>query len=347
MLARAVGTLRVGARRSVGSSAAQSLVVASGLCVALCGASENEARAISAQATREQLRNIAAAELGRHLRTTDVRTVHAPFDDQDALTEAVRDTLLLSSQDPGILLVTAPSGAGKTTRLRHVCQSLANNGDIRGALFVDFAQTPKDADVRASFWDKLDADGSFDLSDILPEDSAVTVVVLDNVDVPADQDGVLRLVEELVIESTRKKFVLVATTRSDEGARRILKSGLNVRALGSGHTLVHGDPSSSPPPRRTWQSRGLKWSRADCDRLLSAFERQWDFSLAAEAREALLDLAQQAGTPEFVQLACARIGADGVAQAGELAAYVRRNFAQHALDSEAQWDRLAESASPP
>jgi hypothetical protein len=233
-----------------------------------------------------------------------------PFDSSDALTAALRATLTSKYCRPGVIVVAAPKGAGKTSRVRQVCHDLVDENAIRGAVLLDFSKGV-DVNARIHFWTKFglgDNPLMLDIYDVIPRptnaasSNAGVIIILDNID-SADSPSMLDLCQELMMASARgghTPFYVVATCRDPVTASRVLNlnGGEKTRALWYGLTLVNGDPNA---PSNSWAHRGLKWKKDDCERLVSAFEEREYHRLPDLVRDKLLDLAALAGTPRFIR----------------------------------------------
>jgi hypothetical protein len=163
---------------------------------------------------------------------TDVRQVYDPFDTADALTASLRAELTSPVFNPGVLVVAAPRGAGKTTRALQVCRDLVDEKAIVGAVLVDFAEDHQD--VRRHFLGKfgirstLDA---LDIYDLMPQSaagpSARVVIILDNVDMveEGNRAAMQTLCRELMMASARTghtKFSVIATCKDHKVAQMLL-----------------------------------------------------------------------------------------------------------------------------
>ncbi len=235
---------------------------------------------------------------------------YSPFDTKDALTRALRATLNAKDFQPGVIVIAAPLGAGKTGRVRQVCHDLVEEKAIRGAVLVDFAKTQPLVNANHHFWSKFGLTSNphnLHIYDVMPPpavagSSARVVIILDNVDF-ADPDSMLTLCKELMMASAASghtQFLVVATCKDPVRAQMILNlnGGEKTRALGYGETLVNGNPNT---PADSWAHSGLKWKKADCERLVSAFESREKHRLPEAVREKLLDLAAKASTPRFIR----------------------------------------------
>ena len=282
---------------------------------------------------------------------------YKPFITNDALTDALRSTLSNEVFKPGVIVVAAPKGAGKTTRIRQVCYDLAKAGKVRGAVYVNFATK---ANVFAHFWHSVAgiSDPKHTVNSIFAvipphkgSSSKMVVLILDNVD-DVNQEDLRGLCNELMIASASMpdvaKFLVVVTCSMPDVAAGLLQlnGGEKVRALGFGATLVYGDKNA---PVGSWVHRGLKWSGVDCEALVSEFEKDRfkGKKLADDVRKKLLELAVEAGTPSLIRDFFEDAGSRNIVHSsGTLRAELNGKFTAQAQDSAHGWRQVASIEDP-
>jgi hypothetical protein len=278
-----------------------------------------------------------------------------PFDRSDALTAALRATMTSRYCRPGVIVLAAPKGAGKTSRVRQVCHDLVDEKAIRGAVLLDFSKG-EDLDARDQFWATFGIGKNpfmLDIYDVIPRptddasSNARVIIILDNVD-SADSKSMLALCHELMMASARgghTPFFVVATCSDPVIATKVLNlnGGEKTRALGYGWELVDGDPTA---PSNSWAHRGLKWKKDDCERLVSQFEER-EHRLPDNVRNKLLDLATVAGTPRFIRdFFDAASTTNRLQSPPHLLALLDGPFAQRANATKAEWLQMGAIEDP-
>lgn len=277
-----------------------------------------------------------------------------PFDSEDTLTTACHSLLghdILKRPQAGLVVLPAPEGAGKTSRVRFVCQQLAQRGKIRGSIFVDFAKISGDVDVSEHFWSRFNAqDTRLNMYDVMSPASTendCTVVILDNVDEVKDRRDVVLLCRHLAISSANSRsenrsFMSIATCSNYRVANSLLRinDGSKVHSLGTALALTCGDEHM---PEYSWTRRGLKWKEEDCLRLIDKYEASWNVVLPVDVRTEFLDLAIQAGTPAFVASVFKQSEASGILHYvvdSTAFRHVLDGFKTYAAGIEKQWHDL-------
>jgi hypothetical protein len=206
----------------------------------------------------------------------------------------------------GTILLLAPSGAGKTTHVKAVCDRSRNAGVLRGAVYVDFqkaagpALTPRDVLLRHY------GNDVHSILDVLPKvelhDTRPIVLVCDNVDQAHDKDAMyelLRILTKLSADGAAgvSRFLVVALMNTPDVAKFLLNinGGTKVRMLAHGASLVGGDKVFG---ETSWQHRGLKWDEVSCRHMIA---ETVSVKLTSAQEERLVALSVQCGKPAFIR----------------------------------------------